>query len=50
MTHIIDVWHLPTLYGACKELSDLGNGPNQPSATTIGQYSDSYHDGALIST
>ena len=48
--HIIDVWHLPTLHYVCKGLSDLGNGPNQPYATIIGQYSASYHYGVLIST
>ena len=30
-----------------KELSDLGNGPNQPTATIIGEYSASYHHGTL---
>src|SRR5210317_2134770 len=38
------------LYYTCKVLSDLGNGPNQPSATIIGEYSASYHYGALIFT
>ena len=33
-----------------KGFSDLGNGPNQPTATIIGEYSASYLDGALIST
>ena len=36
------------MYAACKGLSDLGNGPNQPTATIIGEYSASLHDGALI--
>ena len=49
-THIIDVWHLPSVYVACEGLSDLGNGPNQPTETIIGEYSDSYHHGALICT
>ena len=31
-------------------MSDLGNGPNKPTATIIGEYSAPYHDGALIST
>ena len=46
--HIIDVWHVPSGYVACEGLSDLGNGPNQPTATIIGEYSTSYHHGALI--
>src|SRR6056300_1133936 len=37
-------------YYTCEGLSDLGNGPNQPSATIIGEYSASYHYGALIFT
>ena len=28
LTHIIDVWHLPSVYDDCEGLSDLGNGPN----------------------
>ena len=48
--HIIDVWHVPSVYVACEGLSDLGNGPNQPTTTIIGEYSDSYHHGALIFT
>ena len=37
---------------AGEELSDLGNGngPNQPTATIIGQHSASYHHGALTFT
>ena len=31
-------------------LSDLGNGPNKPTVTIIGQYSASLHCVALIST
>ena len=38
------------MYDACEGLSDLGNGPNKPTATIIGEYSASYHDGALTST
>ena len=48
--HIIDVWHVSGVYAACKGSSDLGNGPNKPTATTIGEYSASYHGGALIFT
>ena len=47
---MIDVWHLPSVYVACKGLSDLGNGPNKPTATIIGGYSASLQDGALILT
>ena len=47
-THIIDVWNHPSVYVACKGLSDLGNGPNKPTATIIGEYSASLQDGALI--
>ena len=36
------------MYVACEGMSDLGNGPNKPTATIIGQYSASSHDGALI--
>ena len=36
------------MYVACEGMSDLGNGPNKPTATIIGEYSASYHDGALI--
>ena len=38
----------PVCIVACKGLSDLGNGPNKPTATIIGEYSASSHDGALI--
>ena len=48
--HIIDEWHLPSVYVACEGLSDPGNGRNQPTATIIDEYSASYHDGALTST
>ena len=48
--HIIDVWHVPSVYVGCEGLSDLNHGPNQPTATIIGEYSASYHHGALIST
>ena len=48
--HIIDVWHLPSVYVACKGLSDLGNGPNKPTATIIGEYSASLQDAALVFT
>ena len=48
-THIIDVQHhVPSVYVACKGLSDLGNGPNKPTATIIGEYSASLQDAALI--
>ena len=36
------------MYVACEGLSDLGHGPNKPTATTIGEYSASLQDGALI--
>ena len=36
------------MYVACKGLSDLGNGPNKPTATIIGEYSASLQDAALI--
>ena len=49
-THHIDVWHVPSLYVTCKGLSDLGNGPNKPTATIIGQYSASLQDAALVFT
>ena len=48
--HIIDVWHVPSVYAACEGLSDLVHGPNQPTATIIGEYSASYHHGTLILT
>ena len=48
--HIIDVWHLPSVYVACEGLSDLGHGPNQPTATIIGEHSASYHHYALLLT
>ena len=38
------------MYVAFEGLSDLGNGPNQPSPTIIGEYSASYYDDVLIST
>ena len=39
----------PSVYVACKGLSDLGNGPNKPTATIIGcEYSASLQGGALI--
>ena len=40
----------PSVYVACKWLSDLGHGPNKPTATIIGEYrySASYHHDALI--
>ena len=41
---------LPVCMLLVKGLSDLGNGPNKPTATIIGVYSASYHDGALIFT
>ena len=48
---MIDVRHVPSVYVACKGLSDLGNVPNkEPTATIIGEYSASYPDGALIFT
>ena len=36
------------MYVACKGLSDLGNGPNKPTATIIGEYSASLQDAALV--
>ena len=48
--HIIDVWHLPSMYVACKGVSDLSNGPNKPTATIIGEYSASLQDAALVLT
>ena len=38
------------MYVACEGLSDLGNGPNKPTATIIGEYSASYHHGTLMFT
>ena len=38
----------PSVYVACEGLSDLGNGPNKPTATIIGECSTSCHDGALL--
>ena len=38
------------MYVACKGLSDLGNGPNKPTATIIGEYSASSHLDALVFT
>ena len=43
-------FRVPRLHYTCKGLSDLGNGPNKPTVTIIGEYSASYHDGALIFT
>ena len=40
--------HVPSVYVACEGLSDLGIGPNKPTATIIGEYSASLQDGALI--
>ena len=48
--HIIDVWHVLMSYYTYEGLSDLGNWPNQPPATIIGECSPSYHHGALIFT
>ena len=39
--HSIDVCHV---YVACEGLSDLGNGPNKPTSTIIGEYSASLQD------
>ena len=36
------------MYAACKGLSDLGNGPNQPTATIIGECSASLQHAALV--
>ena len=36
------------MYDAYEGLSDLGHGPNKPTATIIGEYSASLQDGALI--
>ena len=38
------------MYAACEGLSDLGNGPNKPTATIIGEYSALRHHGALVFT
>ena len=46
--YITDVWHLPSVYVACEGLSDLGNGPNKPTATNIGEYSASNYHSAMI--
>ena len=43
--HIIDVRHDPSVYIACEGLPELGHGHNQPTATIIGEYSASYHNG-----
>ena len=40
--HIIDVCHVPSVYVSCEGLSDLGIGPNKPTATIIGGYSASF--------
>ena len=48
--HISDVWHLPSVYVACKGLSDLGNGPNKPTVTIIGEFSASLQGAALVFT
>ena len=36
------------MYVACEGLSNLGHGPNQPTATIIGDYSVTYHHGTLL--
>ena len=36
------------MYVACEGLSDLGNGPNKPTATINVEYSTSLQGGALI--
>ena len=36
------------MYAACKGLSDLGNGPNGPIVTIIGEYSASLQHAAPI--
>ena len=38
------------IYVACKGLSDLGNGPNKPTVTIIGEFSASLQDAALVLT
>ena len=38
------------MYVACKGLSDLGNGPNKPTGTIIGECSASLQDAALVFT
>ena len=38
------------MYVACEGFSDLDIGPNQPTATIIGEYSASYHDGAVLTS
>ena len=47
---MIDVWHLPSVYVACNGLSDLGNGPNKPTATIICECSASLQGAALVVT
>ena len=38
------------MYVGCEGLSDLGNGPNKPTQTIIGEWSAKFHDGALVFT
>ena len=38
------------MYVACNGLSDLGNGPNKPTATIIGEFSASLQGAALVFT
>ena len=38
------------MYVACKGLADLGNEPNKPTTTIIGEYSASLQDAALVFT
>ena len=37
-------------YTTCEGLLDLGNEPNKPTATIIGEYSASLQDAALVFT
>ena len=46
--YITDVWHLSSVYVACKGMSDLGNEPNKPTATIIGEFSASLQDAAMV--
>ena len=49
-THHWCLWYVPSGYVACEGMSDLGHGPNQPTATIIGVYSASLQDAALVFT
>ena len=38
------------MYVACEGLSDLGDGPNKPTSSIIGEHSASLQDAALLFT